>query len=327
MKSIRTASVQFQHKAGDKSYNLSVMQGFVDQARQQKVDMLVFPEMCVTGYWHVPFLDRAGLDDLAEAIPDGRSAKAIMEMARQSGMMVGAGLLERSPEGGLYNSYLVALPNGEHAVHRKLHAFEHAEISSGDRYTVLDTPWGVRVGVLICWDNNLVENVRATALHGADVLLSPHQTGGCLSRSPHAMGLIDPELWRNRHEDPAAIEAEFRGPKGREWLMRWLPARAHDNGMFLVFSNGVGEDNGEVRTGNAMVLDPYGRILAETWAAGDDMVVADLDLSLLPLSTGRRWIRGRRPELYDILTTRLGHELRPQEARFSDAPVEVSAKK
>ena len=51
------------------------------------------------------------------------------------------------------------------------------------------------------------------------------------------------------------------------------------------------------------------------------MVIADLDLSLLPLSTGRRWIRGRRPELYQRLTERLGHELSPREARFSVAPV------
>ena len=62
--------------------------------------------------------------------------------------------------------------------------------------------------------------------------------------------------------------------------MRWLPARAHDNGLFLLFSNGVGEDDDEVRTGNAMILDPYGRILAETWQAADTMVIADLDASL-----------------------------------------------
>jgi predicted amidohydrolase len=136
------------------------------------------------------------------------------------------------------------------------------------------------------------------------------------------MGLIDPVLWTRRDEDPAAIEAEFRGPKGREWLMRWLPARAHDNGFFLLFSNGVGEDDGEVRTGNAMILDPYGRILAETWRAKDELVAADLELDLLPLSTGRRWIRGRRPELYHLLTQRLGHELDPRAARFSEAKVE-----
>ena len=122
------------------------------------------------------------------------------------------------------------------------------------------------------------------------------------------MGLVDRRLWENRHADPAAIEAELRGLKGRGWLMRWLPARAHDNGVFLVFSNGVGVDDDEIRTGNAMILDPYGRILAETWKAGDNMVVADLDASLLEVSTGRRWIKTRRPELYEPLTVPTGIE-------------------
>ena len=137
------------------------------------------------------------------------------------------------------------------------------------------------------------------------------------------MGLIDVSLWRRRDEDPEAIEAEFRGPKGREWLMRWLPSRAHDNGLFILFSNGVGEDDGEVRTGNAMILDPYGRVLAETWRARDELVVADLDLGLLPLCTGRRWIRGRRPELYGLLSERMGYELGAPEARFSTEPTKV----
>ena len=54
-----------------------------------------------------------------------------------------------------------------------------------------------------------------------------------------------------RQQNPEAIEAEFKGPKGRQWLMTWLPSRVHDNGLFLTFSNGVGLDDNEVRTGNA----------------------------------------------------------------------------
>ncbi len=101
--------------------------------------------------------------------------------------------------------------------------------------------------------------------------------------------------------------------------MRWLPSRAHDNGLFLLFSNGVGRDDDEVRTGNAMILDPYGRIVAETWAAEDRMVSADLDLTLIPLSTGRRWIYGRRPELYGLLTAPQGYERDARSARFDAA--------
>jgi predicted amidohydrolase len=322
MPGLRCGAVQFRHLADDKGYNLSVIERFVRQAADAGVRVLAFPEMCITGYWHVRRLGREALDALAEPLPDGPSARAVATLARTHGVTIGAGLIERGADGRLFNSYFVCQPDGPIGWHRKLHAFESEHIASGDRYTLLETPWGVRLGVLICWDNNLIENVRATALMGADILLAPHQTGGCQSRSPHAMGLIDPAIWARRDEDPAAIEAEFRGPKGREWLMRWLPARAHDNGMFVLFSNGVGEDDGEVRTGNAMIIDPYGRILAETWKAEDRLVVADLDLDLLPLCTGRRWIRGRRPELYHLLTQRLGHELDPREARFSTTRVE-----
>ena len=71
--------------------------------------------------------------------------------------------------------------------------------------------------------------------------------------------------------------------------MRWLPSRAHDSGLFLIFRNGVGVDDDEIRTGNAMILDPYGRILAETGKAEDAIVTADLDASLLKDATGRHW--------------------------------------
>jgi predicted amidohydrolase len=197
-----------------------------------------------------------------------------------------------------------------------LHVFVSESLTPGDRYTVFDTPHGCRVGVLICYDNNLVENARLTALAGAEILLAPHQTGGCKSGSPCAMGPIDVTLWKNRDTNPEAIRAEFQGEKGRGWLTRWLPARAHDNGMFLVFANGVGQDDDEVRTGNAMVIDCYGRIINESKAISDDLVIADLDASLRDRSTGVRWIKARRPELYGELAIRTGREQDTRTVRF-----------
>ena len=175
--------------------------------------------------------------------------------------------------------------------------------------------------MLTCYDNNIGENVRITALKGAEILLAPHQTGGCRLRNPNVMGLIERELWDNRRADPDSIEGEFRGPKGRGWLLGWLPARAHDNGIFLIFSNGVGVDDDEIRTGNAMILDPYGRILAETWKAGNEIVVADLDASLRGETTGERWIRTRRPELYGPLTVPTGLERDTRVVRFDEKGV------
>lgn len=318
MRDIRVATVQFQHAAGDKAFNLGRVRHFVTAAHRERVELIAFPEMCLTGYWHVRNLSRAAFEALAEPVPDGPCAAELMRLSGAHGMTIGAGLLERAADGRIYNAYVVAMPDGSWAVHRKLHVFEHPNIAAGDSYTVFDTPHGCRVGVLICYDNNIVENARATALLGAELLLAPHQTGGCDSVSPRGMKPIDPAVWANRATAPAACEAELCGPKGRGWLMRWLPSRAHDNGMFLVFSNGIGPDDDEIRTGNAMVLDPYGEVIAETRALGDDMVVADLDAAVLPTSSGRRWLRARRPELYGSLARPTGQEIDTRRVRFGE---------
>lgn len=318
MNPLRVATVQFQHAPGDKAYNLAVMERFLAEAAQEQVQLVLFPECCISGYWHLRHLSRARLLDLAEPVPSGPSARQLREWSERHGLTVAAGLVEAADDGNLYNSAVVAMPDGRWVCHRKLHCFISEHLSSGDSFTIFDTPHGWRMAVLICYDNNIIENVRACALAGAELLLAPHQTGGCRSGSPHAMGLIDPGLWERRHVAPAAIESEFRGDKGRGWLLRWLPSRAHDNGIFVVFSNGVGVDDDEVRTGNAMVLDPYGRILNETWKAGDTKIVAALDRGLRERCTGARWMRARRPELYSALTTPTGREQATRAVRFDD---------
>lgn len=316
---LRVSVVQFEAVPSDKTGNLAIVRRLAEQAVADGTQLVVFPEMCLLAYWHLTKTTVEQLRELAEPA-DGPLVRAISDLATELGVGIGAGFLEAEGD-ALYNSYAVCFPDGTVHVHRKLHAFEHEAISSGDRYTVFDTPWGVRMAILICWDNNLVENVRAVTLMGAKVLIAPHQTGGTSSRSPHGMKVVSSELWHNRTNDPEALLDAVNGPYGRGWLMRWLPSRAHDNGIFLLFSNGIGPDDDEIRTGNAMIIDPYGRIVAETPVADESVVTADLEMDLLPLSTGRRWLLGRRPELYGVLTQRSGLERDPRTARHSDAPV------
>jgi len=318
MKDLRAASVQFQHAPGDKAANLETVRRFTAEAAGQGADLVVFPEMCLTGYWHLRDFPKADLEALAEPVPGGECTQALLALAKEHNLSVGAGFIERGTDGGLFNSYVVAMPDGSTARHRKLHTFINEHMSSGDEYTIFDLPNGTKAGILICYDCNLGENVRINALRGVEVLLAPHQTGGCATPSPRCMGAIDVALWENREEDAAAIEAEFRGPKGREWLLKWLPARAHDNGIFLIFSNGVGRDDNEVRTGNAMILDPYGDVLTETWKAGDDMVIAELKAETRRMCTGSRWIRSRRPELYGGIAESTGKEQDIRTVRFSN---------
>ncbi|MHA7179459.1 nitrilase family protein [Arthrobacter sp. MDB2-24] len=319
---LRAAVVQFEAVPDDVAANLETVRNLSRRAAADGVQIIVFPELCLLGYWHLTRQPAHRLRELAQR-RDGAAVTEVQRLAGELGLGIGVGFLEAEGD-RLYNSYAVCLPDGSVHVHRKLHAFEHEAISSGDSYTVFDTPWGVRMGILICWDNNLVENVRAVALLGATVLLAPHQTGGTRSMSPHGMRPLPRSLWDNRHQDPEALEAAVNGPSGRGWLMRWLPSRAHDNGLFVLFSNGIGPDDDEIRTGNAMILDPYGRIIAETPVADTAVVTADLDLELLPLATGRRWLLGRRPELYSILTQPSGLERDARTARHSASPVPMS---
>jgi len=318
METLRAAAVQFESVQADKEANFRTMEGFLARAQAGGVHLVVFPEACITGYWFVRNLTGPELAALAEPIPEGPSTQRLVALARQYQTTVGAGLFETGCDGVYHNSYVVVSPEGTVHRHRKLHAFEHALVASGSEYTVFDTGYGWRMAVLICYDCNLVENVGMVALQGADLLIAPHQTGGCRTRNPHLMGLVDRRLWDKRACDPQTIEAEFHGEKGRGWLLRWLPSRAHDNGMFLVFANGVGVDDDEVRTGNAMVLDPYGRILVETGRAADDMVVADLDPALLARATGREWMQARRPALYGPLTVPTGRERDAHQLKFEE---------
>jgi len=318
---ICAAAIQFEHADGDKNTNFAKVELFSRTAAEENVDIAVFPECCLTGYWFLRHLDRTGLRELAEPVPGGPMSERLKALSIDTGITLGAGLVEEDEEGALFNTYLVSMPDGNQVKHRKLHTFVNSEMESGDSFTVFDDPHGCRLGVLTCYDNNIGENVRLSALKGAEILLAPHQTGGCTSTNPNTMGLIDRKLWDNRLQEPESIEAEFKGDKGRGWLLRWLPSRAHDNGIFLIFSNGVGIDDDEVRTGNAMIIDPYGRILSETWKAADFMVSAELDKDLLENNTGKRWIRTRRPSLYSDLARPTGMEEDVKKVRFDKAGV------
>jgi predicted amidohydrolase len=318
MRDVRVASVQMESVAGDKDANFRTVERLAETAAGRGAEIVVCPECCLTGYWFLRHRTVPELRGLAEPVPGGPSCTRLLDLAARHRVTVGAGLLEAAGGDVFHNTYVVAMPDGRLVRHRKLHAFEHPAIQAGSEHTVFDTPHGCRAAVLVCYDNNIVENVRVAALRGAEVLLAPHQTGGCRTTNPHLMGAIDRRLWDDRHAHPEAIERELRGEKGRAWLMRWLPSRAHDNGLFLVFSNGVGVDDDEIRTGNAMILDPYGRVLAETGKAGEDVVVADLEASRLEKATGRLWMQARRPALYGELCVPTGRERDTHQLKFEE---------
>jgi len=296
MTPLRMACVQFEPSPLDVAWNLDRVEHFAARAAEAKAHFVCLPECCITGYMPLATLPRDELLDVAQPVPDGPSVRRLVQIAARHGLAVAAGLVERDEDGNMYNTYVVATPQGRTHAHRKHHPFVHPSLTAGREHTVFDCR-GWRFGVLICYDNNQPENGRVLALRGVQVLLAPHQTGGFPVRYA-GMGTIDRAVWERREADPDALRAEFRGPKGREWLHRWLPSRAYDNGCYLVFANGVSLDGEEVRTGGSMVLDPHGRILVESDALGDDLIVADLSPAPLGHNLGHSHLLTRRPEMY-----------------------------
>ncbi len=304
MNSIKVSVAQFEPKDGDKSVNLVIMEDLIKRASDEGAEVISFHELCTTGYTFLKDLTRDDIDQLAEVIPEGATTKYLTDLAIQYGMIIMAGILEKEND-HYYNSYVAVDGNGMIARHRKLHPFISKFLSAGDSYTIFDVK-GWKAGILICYDNNVIENVRATALLGAEIVFAPHVTG-CTPSSMPGRGYVADKLWQARHADPDTLRQEFQGPKHKGWLMRWLPARAYDNGVYYAFSNPIGYDGEHLKGGNAMILDPYGELLAETNSFEADIATALLTRDKLTKAGGYRYRNARRPELYkEVLGA--GHE-------------------
>lgn len=296
MENIRISTAQFENKSGDKEYNLSVIDQFAGAAAREGAQIVAFHECSITGYTFARHLSKEQMLDLSEYIPAGPSIKRLQEIAIRHQITVLAGLFEKDKEDKIYKAYVAVGPEGLIARHRKLHPFINPHITPGDAFTVFDLH-GWRCGILICYDNNVIENVRATVLLGADILFMPHVTMCTPSTRPGA-GFVDPQLWYNREKDPTSLRVEFDGLKGRSWLMKWLPARAYDNAVYVVFSNPIGMDDDQLKNGCSMILDPYGDIIAECRKLDNDLVTATFHEEKIQRAGGHRYRKARRPELY-----------------------------
>ena len=300
MENLKIATAQFENRSGDKTYNLEIISQLSQQAASRGAKVIAFHECSVTGYTFARNLSKEQLLALSEFIPNGPSIQKLTEISRANNITILAGLFEKDTGDKMYKAYVCVNENGLVAKFRKLHPFINPHLTPGNEYVVFDL-FGWKCGILICYDNNVIENVRATKLLGAAIIFMPHVTMCTPSTRPGA-GFVDPVLWQNRETDPTSLRQEFDGPKGRDWLMKWLPARAYDNAVYAVFSNPIGMDDDQLKNGCSMILDPYGDIIAECRELGNDIAIANLTSQKLELAGGFRYIKARRPELYgDII--------------------------
>jgi len=300
MEKLKIATAQFENKSNDKAYNLNIIEELSRQAAQAGAQVISFHECSVTGYTFARPLSKAQMLEVAEFIPDGPSVKRLTEIARRYDIVVLAGLFEKDEADKIYKGYVCVDKNGLVAKYRKLHPFINPNITPGNSYCVFEL-FGWKCGILICYDNNIIENVRATNLLGADIIFTPHVTMCTPSTRPGA-GFVEPKLWENRENDPTSLRLEFDGMKGRDWLMKWLPARAYDNGIYVVFSNPIGMDDDQLKNGCSMIIDPFGDIIAECRKLDNDIAIATLTPDKLKNAGGYRYKKARRPDLYrDII--------------------------
>lgn len=271
MEDLRVAAVAMCSLEGEKEKNLARMRSFVRRAAARGARMVCFPELCISGYSLRPDIQL-----LAEEIP-GPSTRAVLAMARESGVAVLAGLAERGAGGTIYISHLAAGPRGLIGVYRKLHLGRSEEklYQPGRKCPVFHFQ-GSRFGIELCFDGHFPELSAVLALKGAEVLFFPH-----------------------------ASPRESSPEKRRRWL-RYLAARAYDNSVFVVACNQAGGGDGRLRfPGTILILNPRGKILARDRGGGEGMVLSDLKAAdLAAIRQGRRgfFLARRRPELYRELT-------------------------
>lgn len=300
MEPIKIATAQFENRSGDKEYNLGIIDQLSSKAAGAGAQVIAFHECSITGYTFARDLSKEEMLNLSEFLPEGPSIRKLQAIAAKNNITVLAGLFEKDASDHIYKAYVCVDKTGMIARFRKLHPFINPHITPGNEYCVFDLH-GWKCGILICYDNNIIENVRATNLLGADIIFMPHVTMCTPSTRPGA-GFVDPKLWQNRETDPTSLRIEFDGLKGRSWLMKWLPARAYDNSIYAIFSNAIGMDADQLKNGCSMILDPFGDVIAECRNLGDDFVVATCTPEKLQQAGGYRYKKARRPDLYkDII--------------------------
>ena len=123
MRDIRVGAAQFEHRDGDKAYNLSRIEALTRRAVEQGAEIVSFHECSIPGYTWLQTLDSAGLARVSEPVPDGPSTRALIGIAKEHRVVVMAGLIEAAADGRMYNSYVTVGPDGLITRFHKLHPF------------------------------------------------------------------------------------------------------------------------------------------------------------------------------------------------------------
>ena len=268
MKSPTLALGQFEPRVCDKDYNIKRMEEQAAQAAKSECDLIVFPEMSLTGY-----VCRDLTYKLSEPIR-GSSMDKLERIAREHNLHVVLGMPEESgAKGIIHNSSVLLSPSGVVGTYRKMYLPTHSVFEEkryfrpGHEVQTFDTTIG-NIGMLICYDLFFPELARLLTVAGAQIIV-------CISASPSGR---------------------------RDYFETLTKARAIENSVFLAYVNLVGIEDGLQFWGGSHVLSPEGRLLTKAKYDEEDLAIARIDYE--DLSRARPFLptlKDLRPELFEFL--------------------------
>ena len=282
---VRCGLIQASNPINDESQPVAVIQQamlekhlpLIDEAGRRGVQVLCLQEI-FNGPYFCPSQDKRWYA-AAEGIPDGPTTRIMQEYAKKHSMVIVVPLYEKEARGVFYNSAAVIDADGTYlGKYRKQHIPQVAGFwekfffrPGNGGYPIFQTKY-CKVGVYICYDRHFPEGARCLGLNGADIVFNPSATVAGLSEY----------LWK--------IEQ---------------PAHAVANGYFVGAINRVGMEPpwniGEFY-GQSYFVNPRGQIISQASRDKDEVVVADLDFSLID-EVRQTWqfYRDRRPDAYEEL--------------------------
>jgi NAD+ synthase (glutamine-hydrolysing) len=280
----KVAVVQLDSRVGDLRANCDAHLRYVDKAIKNKANLVVFPELSLTGYT---------LKDLAsEQAVDPATDRLLEPLKKKSKRIsIALGFVESGRNHGIYNSALFLEDGAIKHVHRKVYPptygmFEEGRyFSAGSSARAFDSKWG-RFGMLICEDIWHLSLPYLLALDGAEAIL-------ILTASPT-------RLWG---DNTSLTIAEVNHEHHRSYA-RLL-------NVYTVFSNRVGMEDGVSFWGGSSVTDPHGQEIARAQLFDEEMITADLDSKQVQRARrASRHFLDERPDLVlRALRKHLNHSL------------------
>ncbi len=263
---MKVAAAQIHPRFAKPEKNRRILGKYCSKAGQQAVELLVFPELCVSGY---NFVSKEQAESLAEPVPEGETIQLWEAFAKQYGMIIVGGLVELGDDSQIYNSAALVTPDGFLGTYRKIHLFGKEKewfIPGLQAPRVWKLP-SVALGMLVCFDWIFPEATRILMLEGCEILCLPSN-------------LILP------------------------YAQRVMVARSIENRIFTILTNRIGSERELTFTGRSQITNTTGEVLIRGVSNATSLLVVDIDPKKSHdkfLTATNNIIEDRRIDLYQRL--------------------------